>query len=530
MIKHRNLFNRQTRKRHNMKTNFLTLILIFLTGVLFAQSYKIDSSFGVNGVKYLSQSRELVSIAVRANNEYVACGYNMVPQSTNYQLALNGLTYSGQIDNSFGNQGLVDTWIDSLTYAYDCAIQPDGKIVVVGTYSSGNTPFAPAMFNAFVMRYHPNGTLDSSFGANGKVLVSLGNECNFAKVKVLPNGKILTAGNVQIGTTMLYLLLQMNANGTYDVNFGNGGVVSTLFPHEAGLWDVDVLHDGSIIASGNEGPYDPSPNPNFDIQMCMIKYTSTGKVDSNFGTNGIVYVDIDPFTDDIIHNLHEQSDGKLIATGVGNNQGVILRFLPNGIMDSTYDGDGIKTVGHVTRISVLQSNDKLITANNYLNAGGQDIKLVRYNTDASLDTTFGVNGNINHAISGTNNYIQYAMIDSLNYILVCGSSDSGSIVARYALVGSTPNAIAPTNSTQLDVKLYPNPTHDNLYLDLESPRDENAVVTIVNAAGQVCKTYNVKLKVGDNSLHLPTHALVNGIYFLSIESNSVQFSTQFIKH
>lgn len=180
-----------------MKKIFISILWVLCTNFAQAQFYKIDSSFGVNGVKQLFISRELGGIAVQPNNNLVLCGYNNVPQTSNYQLAVNALTNTGQIDFNFGNQGNATTWFDTLTYAYDCAIQTDGKVVVVGTYSQGNTPQAPATFKAFVLRYHPNGSIDSSFGTNGLVMVNIGDECNFAKVKILPSGKIIAAGNTK---------------------------------------------------------------------------------------------------------------------------------------------------------------------------------------------------------------------------------------------------------------------------------------------------------------------------------------------
>ncbi len=514
-----------------MKNKMIIMLIILSTASAYAQSYKIDSSFGINGIQHLMTSRELAGIAVRPNNDIVLCGYNNVPQSMNYQLAVNALKFAGQIDISFGIQGNATTWFDSLTYAYDCAIQADGKIIAVGTYSSGNTPIAPAVHHAFVVRYFASGTIDSSFGSNGIVLVNAGDECNFAKVKILPNGKILAAGNIQNGATFRYLLVQFNSSGNYDLNFGNGGMVTTLFPHEAGLWDLDILQDGSIIASGNEGPYDPSPNPNFDIQMCMIKYSSAGIVDSNFGTNGIVYLNMDPYTDDVIHNLHEQSDGKLIATGVGNNQGVIARFLSDGTIDSTYDGDGIKSVGHVTRISVLQQNDKLVTANNYLNGAGQDIELVRYNVDASLDTTFGINGTINHDVPGTNNYIQNAALDNLNNIIVCGSSDSGSIVARYSLTANGPAAVLPLENDIPQISIYPNPVSNELYCVLNAKSAQTVQIQLLNMNGEVMSTNLIQPTLGGQATKywLPVSDLISGRYVIKMMTADRTEIRSFIK-
>ncbi len=514
-----------------MKYFFLLLNILCCQEFLWGQSYLIDSSFGNNGVQFISTSRELNAIALRSNQELVFAGYQMIPSSINTRMVINALMPDGSPLASFGSNGTQTTMINNMDYAYDCAVQSDGKIIAVGTHSIGNTSSGPAVQFPFIARYQSNGDLDSSFATNGIRKLTLGTESNFAKVKVLASGKILAAGNIFNGLTLQFLLAQLNADGTFDLGFGTNGLVISTFTNDVGLWDLDILQDGSIVVAGNEGPYDPSPNPNFDIQMCLMKFNSFGKVDSSFGTNGIVFHNPDLFTDDIIFNLHEQSDGKLIASGVGNNAGMILRFLSNGILDSTYDGDGIKTPGHVVRVSALQQDDQLITANAFLNGTGQDFKLLRYRNDGSLDTTFGINGMIHHDLPGISNYSHYMILDSVGDIIVCGFSDSTSIVTKYKKQGAGPASIFSSMNKAKDFFVYPNPVLNEISFVVPENVSVSDQFQILDASGKLLHRINASsiMPIQTHTYRLPLKDLAPGQYYLKWISRGGVQTTSFLK-
>ena len=514
-----------------MKNIFLFILTQCCGSYIFGQQYHIDSSFGTNGVQFIAQSRELNAIGLRSNNALIFAGYQMISGSINTRMVLNALHSDGSPDASFGINGVQTTIINNTDYAYDCIVQADGKIVSVGTHSVGNTQSGPALWFPFIARYHANGVLDSSFGTNGIRAFNIGTESNFAKVKVLPNGKILAAGNIFNGLTLQFLLVQLNADGTFDNTFGTNGLRVSSFSNDVGLWDLDILQDGSIVVAGNEGPYDPSPNPNFDIQMCLMKFNSLGKVDSSFGTNGIVFHNPDLFTDDIIFNLHEQSDGKLIASGVGNNEGMILRFLSNGILDSTYDGDGIKTPGHVVRVSALQQDDQLITANAFLNGSGQDFKLLRYRYDGSLDTTFGINGMIHHDLPGISNYSHYMILDSVGDMIVCGFSDSTSIVTKYKKQGASPTTIYNAMNKAKDFFVYPNPVMDELSFRVPENVSDSDQFQILDAAGNLLHRIDASsiMPLQAYLYRLPKMDLAPGQYYFKWISGSGIQTTTFLK-
>ena len=161
------------------------------TLVQFNPNGTVDSSYGTDGHIYtdISGFDMPTAIAVQSNGKIVIAGYNNFYVS-NFILAR--YTKNGLPDSSFGTNGTVITAIGDSSYeggrAYGIAIQPDDRIVLAGyAWNGSNQDFA-------VVRYKKNGGLDSSFGADGKVITDINGDDVAGGVSILPNGKILVAG------------------------------------------------------------------------------------------------------------------------------------------------------------------------------------------------------------------------------------------------------------------------------------------------------------------------------------------------
>src|SRR5262249_60035871 len=126
---------------------------------------------------------------------------------------------------SFGNRGKVTTDFGSATEsAYGVVLQGDGKIVLVGFVASSTKDFALARYNA-------NGTLDTGFGSGGKVTTDFSSSNDIAYAVVLQSdGKIVVAGSATGPSTADdFALARYNGNGSLDTSFGAGGKVATDF-------------------------------------------------------------------------------------------------------------------------------------------------------------------------------------------------------------------------------------------------------------------------------------------------------------
>jgi len=138
-------------------------------------------------------------------------------------LAQPAVAAPGDLDATFGTGGLVRTDVTAVgDTAFGVAVQPDGKVVAVGTAGGPNSKFA-------VARYKPKGTLDPTFGTGGVVVTDVGSYRDEAYgVALQPDGDIVAAGVQGAGRPGSNVaVVRYLPDGTPDPSFGNGGIVRT---------------------------------------------------------------------------------------------------------------------------------------------------------------------------------------------------------------------------------------------------------------------------------------------------------------
>jgi len=175
---------------------------------------------------------------------------------------------------TFGAGGKVMTDFDHSTdVANAVAVQADGKLVVVGT-TYINNDYTDEDFA--VARYNANGTLDTTFGAGGKVRTDFpGLAAVASSVVIQPDGKIVVAGGAFPLFTFLgdFKLVRYNPDGSLDSSFGNGGIVTTSFPGQGSYaFAVALQPDGKIIAAGTDFvdfSFDDSSNTDFALERII---------------------------------------------------------------------------------------------------------------------------------------------------------------------------------------------------------------------------------------------------------------------
>ncbi len=139
--------------------------------------------------------------------------------------ALARYLQDGALDPTFDRDGKVTTIVGSFDMLLALALQPDGKIVAAGT-GHERSEFA-------VVRYEPNGGLDTTFDEDGMLTTDFGSPVGFQEavrdVAVQADGKIVVAGNARSSDSGDFAIARYNVNGTLDSDFGTGGrVVTTL--------------------------------------------------------------------------------------------------------------------------------------------------------------------------------------------------------------------------------------------------------------------------------------------------------------
>lgn len=361
---------------------------------------------------------------------------------------------AGEPDQTFGRRGKVTTDFNGTTdIAYAVALQPDGKIVVVGT-TYANNDYSNEDFA--VSRYNANGTLDTSFGVNGRVTTNFPNLAAVASaVAIQSDGRIVVAGGAFPLFTFLgdYAVVRYNTDGSLDGSFGRGGIVRTRFSAGGSYaYAVALQPDGKIIAGGTVF-VDFSSDDSSNTDFALVRYKPNGTLDPTFGTGGGVMTDFDGFNDDV-YTLLIQPDGKIVAVGDAKNPAhyydfALARYLPRGVLDTTFGAAGkVRTDFGASDLDIaysaaLQSNGKIVAAGaaTFNNGTEQDFAIARYNQNGTLDTNFSLDGRVTIDFGS---YLQIAysvLIQTDGKIVTVGypnteSSDSDFLLARCNRNGS----------------------------------------------------------------------------------------------
>ena len=331
-----------------------------------------------------------------------------------------GLLYAaaGDLDSTFGGDGRVTTNFGSnADEATDIAVQPDGKIVAVGIVVSGGVDFG-------VARYNPDGSLDSGFGTGGMQHTDFGNTDLAEAVAIQADGKIVVAGAVYIGGIQDFGVVRYLPNGNLDTTFDSDGKVSLdFFGGTDYATDVAVQPDGKIVVAGyvfNAGDYD----------FALVRFNIDGSLDHSFDFDGRIIFNFG--TVSLARAVALQPDGKIVVAGRESLPGdfALARFNPDGSPDTSFDSDGRVTTdfaaGHDEVNSVaVQPDGKIIVAGSAMLPGNTtDFALARYNFNGSLDTTFNFDGKLAVDFAGANAYAQSVVLQPDGKIVVTGFSDA----------------------------------------------------------------------------------------------------------
>jgi delta-60 repeat domain len=394
----------------------------------------LDPTFGTGGMVTtdINRSTDIANaVAVQADGKLVVVGQTYKHNDyTGEDFVVTRYNTDGTLDNTFGSGGRVRTDFPGLAAVpSSVVIQPDGKIVVAG----GAFPLFTFLGNFELVRYKPNGSLDRSFG-NGGIVTTTFPEGSYAfDVALQPDGKIVAAGTVFVDfipgepSNTDFALARYNPDGTPDPAFGSGGQVSTDFVGlEDDAFSVLIQSDGKIVAIGSAN------NPATYYDFAAVRYLSNGTIDTTFGVAGKVSTDFGVAGFDRAHSAALQPDSRIVAAGfaISQNGGVqnfaVARYTSSGVLDTTFSGDGKNQIdfGSCCQSAyqvLLQSDGKIITVG-YANteSSDSDFLLARLNPRGSLDATFGVGGKVRTSFGDLNGGANGAILQSDGKIVAVG--------------------------------------------------------------------------------------------------------------
>jgi uncharacterized delta-60 repeat protein len=433
---------------HNIKKttqgnfyNFVKNMDFYLIGILNDGSLK--STFGSDGVVYTNiySSRDWAhDIVVDIDGEIYVGG------TSDGDFAVVKFGNDGFVDINFAQEGVAVYDIDSGTNddLKALALQSDRKIIAVG-YSEYR---ATGMSDFALQRFYSNGDLDSNFGIDGTVTTDFGSSYDAAYAVALQNdGKIVVVGqSADSGYNDINVIVaRYLSDGTLDTTFNGNGWVNTDIDSGSidGGVDVKVQDNGKIIVAATATKYGDSVfgYTNF----ALLRYNSDGTLDSSFNSTGKVVTDINS-SDDSSVSLLIQRSGKYVLVGKyndrdGHNDFAMIRYETNGTLDSSF-GTNAKVItdlgsnlDEVKDAAVLKNDKIVVVGSSYTSSG--DHAIVRYNKDGSVDKTFGDNSKVVLDLNSSNIYDSAVAIaiESDGKILLAGqqgiSQDSDFTLTRF---------------------------------------------------------------------------------------------------
>ena len=342
------------------------------------------------------------------------------------------------------------------------AIQADGKIVVSSGIEDG------ADDDVVVLRYNDNGTLDETFGMNGVATYDggKGDDCG-RLVAIQPDGRIVLTGYTYNGTSYDILTMRYNTNGTPDSSFGTNGVVT----YDSGNKDdygraIAVQTDGKIVVTARSS-YATTSDATTSVAM-ILRYNGDGTLDNTFGSNGVVTYE-GGYGNDGFRGVVIQTDGKIVVSGyTGINIGfdvltfdvLTARYNSDGSLDTTFGTGGvaIHDGGHGddgARGVVIQTDGKIVVSGGQYNGTDLDVLVLRYDVNGTPDDTFGAKGVVTYDSGNGNDYGRRLAIRRGSNIVVTGRRPNGTdydvLVLRYNAHGGLDNSFGGSGVVTFDM-------------------------------------------------------------------------------
>ena len=295
------------------------------------------------------------------------------------------------------------------------------------------------------------GGLDTTFGTNGKVKTDFNRNNDLAYGMALQaDGKVIVAGISFAGIDATggdFAVARYNANGTLDTSFGVGGRVTTDLGQTENASSVLVQSDGKIIVAGGTYPIFPSSGG----QFALVRYNSNGSLDTSFGDRGVALTTFST-SGCYASALALQSDGKIIAAGTNyrdfssNSDFGLVRYNSNGTLDTSFGTNGLVSTDYDGMLDaassvLIQSDGKIVAVGSASSSATfYDFAVVRYLANGQIDTSFGSAGKVRTDFGGANLDIAYAgTLQSDGKIIAAGTTSDR--------IGSkTPFAVARYNS------------------------------------------------------------------------------------
>ncbi|PHS66891.1 MAG: hypothetical protein COB12_05525 [Flavobacterium sp.] len=323
----------------------------------------------------------------------------------------------GVLDPSFGDNGIVTMdFYNYKDYSFGISQQNSGKIISTGQIETEND-----ISQGSLVRFQTNGSLDTTFGNDGVVLLDLGTYFYYYNtIFSLDNDELIAGGTIGNWGEKDFIISKFMPNGDVDSGYGVNGNKIIDFLTEDDVLLQTIQHNGKTLAMGRS-------KVGSEYFISLAKLLPSGELDTDFGIDGLLTLDINEgYFNSFSASL--QDDNSIILSftedlNSNNRANKIIKLLENGTIDNTFGNDGVieilfSDVNNIRSTIEVDSNNKIlfmITQDIELDVYSSSIS--RYTSTGNLDTTFGTNGFYNFE---TSFYSRKIIIQPNSRILIGG--------------------------------------------------------------------------------------------------------------
>lgn len=397
------------------------------------------------------------AMAIRSDGSIVLAG------AADEDMALVGYQPDGTLDTTFDGDGLVRTDLGGYAVALAMVVQEDGKIVVAGSLMVSNLPS-----RFLIARYNGDGSLDATFDQDGIVTVAVGaNACAAVALAMDPLGRVIASGwCYQPGGQPMHeemAVVRLNSDGSMDTTFDGDGITSVAVGTNSEAVAVAITDDGGILLGG-------STTTNNEHDLALARLLEDGTLDAAFGNGGHVVTGLQSIHE-TASDLAIQPDGRILLCGTtilgGTEDLMLVRFDADGSLDTSFSGGTVTAaIGAFTtdigRSIYVQPDGKILVAGSAgLSAMMYSyLLLARFLPDGTLDGSF--NGGIfMNPVGGSYAIAQAVAIDPDGAVLTAGFTGISTqfhtfVLARF--VEESANAVGDDLVTTPGALAFPNPT------------------------------------------------------------------------
>lgn len=424
----------------------------------------LDTSFNGTGevtTKFRS-TNDAVAVAFQSDGKAIVVGDTQAQGGTKDAFVAR-YNVDGTLDTTFANGGVtfLERGFDEI--ATGVAIQSDGKIVVCGV--SGT--LSSLQGNGFVIRYNPDGSTDTTFNGTGSKTIDWGGGDAATGVAVTSQGRIIVVGTSLSGASSGIAIAFLNSDGSFDTTYGTGQVVTSpgLGTFEAGTAIALAPTAGRFYVSGT------SFNAlGGGARFMVAEFNIDGSLATSFGDQGRAFasfgqgvelatgVAVDPTSNKVVAAGTSANGVIEFSPGLGANlpsapatqaDFAVARFNTDGSLDNTFGSGGEATVDFTTNGAsnldgasdvVVQPDGKVVASggSQVRATGNSQFATARFTTGGALDTSFGTGGRVLTSFSSSTSDGSFGMgLQSDGKIYEVGHSKTNASDSSVALVRYT---------------------------------------------------------------------------------------------